>query len=342
MENKKRVIIIISIILSAAIVAGTVVTGFLTNWFGLDLGPMGKLLKAAQNTLSADSVKIEFDENGYEMEFSYFKLGDKTALYSDDDGYRALIYDGKNYSISGDGDYADIYENEEFDTIFDTIDNINEGEEIDWDEIIEAFYLDDIVDDKHMDEFVELLIKEKFRDKEWLEKYLGFEKDGDKFKFDFKVDKAYKELIDLADKADILKEDKEELEETVEYMEGVTAEAEITIEDKKLSEIEVVLEVKEYDDKYKYSVKFSDYNDCGLSKGEVEDFIDEVEEAKEEYDRIHYCSDCGDWKSYGVCWDCDYYGSGYCSSCGYYSYYDIYNREGTYYCSDCIRENFGY
>ena len=337
MERKKLIKILVAASLSVAIVVGTVVTGFLTNWFGLSLGPMGKLLIAAKNTISADSFILEIDDGYDKTEYRYSRVGNKTAILYDDGWMEGLIYDDKEYYIYEDEGYMNAGSSElseEYNIVFDTLDDIEEGEEIDWDEIIEAFYLDDIVDDKHMDEFIDTLLKEKLRDKKWLEEYLGFEKDGNNFSFKFKAYETYKELIDIADAADILKEDKADLEETAEDIENITVEAEVIVEKSKLSEIEVVLADKKYDYEMTYSVEFSDYGKSEISKDEIEDFIDEVEKIEEEYTIAHTCDNCGGGKYYGVCDRCDYVGYRYCYDCRSYSH--VYNRNGSNYCRTCL------
>lgn len=335
--NKKLVKIIV-IALSAIIVVGTVIIGFCTHWFGLALGPMGKLIKATKNTLAAKSFVMELSIGGDEAEITYAKLGSKAAVMIDTEYSQTLIYNGQEYYITEDG-YANFYDAEEYDPFFDAVDDINDGKEPDWDDIIEDLYAEDYIDDKHVDEFFDIMLNKKLTDKEWLEDYLGFDKDGNVFSFSFNLGDTYEEIIDIADDARVLKERKSEYMYDIDYMNEITVDAEIVVEKNKLAEIELTLSHERYNGT-KISVSFSDYGEDVLDKDEVNDFIDEVEEAKEEYDRIHYCAYCGDWKSYGVCTDCDYYGYGWCDDCGYRD--TLYDRNGTYYCYDCLSENFDY
>ncbi len=334
----KNLVKIIVIVLSAIIVVGTVIIGFCTHWFGLALGPMGKLIKATKNTLSAKSFVMEITRSGdKKIEITYAKVGSRTAVMIDDGYGEYLIYDGKEYRLKNDGSRGYIYDMESSELLFDAIDDVNDGKEPDWDDIIEDLYAEDYIDDKHVDEFVDEMLNKKLTDKEWLEDYLGFDKDGNVFSFSFNLGEVYDEIIDTADDARVLKENRREYD--VAGWNNIDVDAEIDVEKNKLSKIQLTLSHKKYNS-IKFTVRFFEYGEDVLDKDDVNDFIDEVEEAKEEYERIHRCSNCGDWKSYGVCMDCDYHGYGYCYRCRYYT--SVYDRDGTYYCYDCLSENFEY
>ena len=344
MKNQKTIKIIIAVALSVAIIAGTVVTGLLTNWFGLGLGPMGGLIIAAKNTATSDNFTVEVDDGYNTSEIRYSKVGNKSAILKEDEYGINLRYDGRTYYIANDESYASRYDDELSTDVFDAVDNFKEGKDINWDSLIETFGLDNVIDGKHMGEFVDIMFKDKLRNGEWLEEYLGFSKKGDTYSFEFELDKAYKEIVDIAAEADIIKGSKLKLRNEAQYMEDVVLTAEVVVAGGKLAKVEIELEYKEYDSTNEITFEFSNYGESGIDGEEIEEIFDTVDEyqekAAEEYAKAHTCEYCGDEKAYGVCYDCDYYGYGYCDSCRYYGM--LYSREGSVYCSDCLYNNFEY
>lgn len=282
MQKKKLITIIIALVLTVAI-AGGVVAGLLTNWFGLALGPARKFLLAADKTVATKNVTITLDDEYSSTEFVYSKVGNKTA-FSYDDGAKVLYYNGMAYYIREDEDgiRASSYESEEMEIIFDAIDDYNKGKDIDWDELVEVLYLDEFIDADQVDDFIKLAFK-KLRDREWLEDIFNFEIDGNTLHLSMKADEAFLEFLEVGDDADLFECSVRELKEEAEWMEDITIDIDVEIEKGRIAVIDVSVDEGD-DNPYEFNIEFSDYGDSEIDKDDINDFIDEVEENEHDYD----------------------------------------------------------
>ena len=332
--------LIISLV-AALVVIGVVVTGFLTNWFGLG-APLNGLFKAAENMTEIESAKIKISgvssigdkKDNVKMDLKFNMDKDEETLSVISNGYnddKMCLYDDVVYMINSSGRASKI----DADTgeLFDAIKEAEE-EELDWDELVEQADLEDYVDADEIDEFLKTLYEDYFSDKGWLEEYLGFEKDGDDYIFEPDIKKLGKEIINICDDSDVFtkkgKENiKEGINEFIEQAQDAKIKAKLTITVDSGYITAVVLDVTGENDGEKASVKFTvditDINDTEISESEAKKIKNEVEQIIAD----HECTECGEWV-----YDDEKDAHGDCYDCGeHFSYLNEYS--GHYYCDDC-------
>lgn len=371
-KSKKNKIIGFSVVFSILIIIGVILAGYFTNWFGM-LSPLHGLIKATEKTVTAKNLTATItvdgddgDDDELEGDFRYsmdHEARDILFLFEGEEGdkneTKRLLYKGDLYEYDEyeDGCYA--YVEEDFvneKKFFKKYDKIyGEKKQIDWDEAVETLELDDYVDSDEVEEFLKEFYNEKLRNKEWLEKYAGFEKKGNTYIFKPDTADLLEEISDICSDSDAFeRKAKKAIKKALndDFLEDVDLEIKITLKGKYISEIDIVCEYEK--EEIEINVKFSDINKTKISEDEIKKLKNDIEDTIEEYtcdecgettffeDGMHGdCPECGEhgYIGYGdgVCWDCDYYddyyydtdyaGYGYCNRCAdydetYYSYYD--------------------
>lgn len=383
-KKKKTWLWILLGVLGVLIVAAVV--GFFTNWFGL-VSPLHGLGKAMAKTGSAESltlkatVKYTYEDGETEKEtvnmrvvldedeekiYYMSEAGDTVTLFDDGD-----VYYYREAEDEDDYDYAYVTESDESagKKYFETYEDIYDGKDIDWEEWVEAAELEDYIKGNKVEDFLEEFNKEYLRDTDWLEKTLGFEKDGNTYTFEPSMKRLSKEITKIVDDSraftdeakeavdEVMTEIKESAEE-----EDISLRISFTVKGGYVSEI--TIKATADDAKVEYTVEITDVNKTSISSKDMSAIRDKVEQLIDENtcdtcgdslwwqdeDEYHgdcsFCDDHGDLRySYEgdpCCYDCYYDATHRCERCGdsdaYYSY-SSYERL----CSTCYYSlRYGY
>ena len=312
-KKSKKKGLIIGLIVAATVILGVVVTGLLTNWFGL-LSPLHRLIRATSNTLEAESMTISVvgvDGEEFDYKYTIDEAGDITLLIEDDNS-RSLIHDDEGYFFRDYWSYAGNFEIN--DNVTDIRDNLM-SDEVDWKDILKKFDAEEHVDPDAVVPFLKALYIEYLCDETWLEEKAGFKRDGDVYTFKPDIEELGDVILQLDDEHDLFSYNlKKDLKRLIKQWDeiGEVEKLEFTVDGKYLSKI--VLEVSDNYDSYEVVVEFSDIDETVLSE-----VIDEVEEWIEN----DHCAECGN-RMYGYvfsgyrCQAC-YYGYYYCERCGDYA-----------------------
>jgi|GEM_PF-1043274 len=378
----KRLFLILGGALS---VAGIVVLiGALTNWFGL-VSPLQGLFKAFAKTAEAESltisVKAKMGDEKAKGSFRYVMDPDEETLAflggMEEDGrnQKIALYKGDLIRITTSDNmdfdsynYANIQENAlDEDDFFEKLEDLKEeAEDPDWEEYVENAGLEDYIDADEIEAFFEDFYKDKLCDSEWLEEYLGFEKDGNTYAFEPDPDDLAEEMLEVLIDSDVLSRDArdslKDLRDDIEDvdLDNVKVRIAFTVKRGYISEIEFHLKVKG-GETLSIEIEITDPNNTEISSSELK----KVKKAAEQIIEQNTCKECGHYglENHGdcsecgahgyigydgkVCWDCynkpdySYAGRGYCCDCGYYreTYYSYYKYRM---CESCIEDNYYY
>lgn len=348
-KRKKRKGLLITLIVIAVLLIAGVVTGLLTDWFGL-ASPMKKIFNAIEKTAKAESmtVNISFketyrydgethtDENNAEFKYVINPDAEQLTVWgSSEDGSEILLVDNvlyKKYTY-GDSTRAYIYDDSiDIDEFFEMY-----NEYINCDSIFDMEKIEDLIDELGLSEYVdtdelESLLKEAMTDyifnTEWLEDAAGLEKSGNTYTFEPNIKKILKDAIELCEDSDafddeIYDELIEGLNDLIDEWEDVDVEElklSITLSKKMIKEVEFIIEADDYS--FEITISVSDINKTEISDDEIDEFADEVNGIIAE-NMCSYCGEVDYYDDHGNCLDCGEhytysYGNGYCYDC-YYS-----------------------
>lgn len=375
--KKKKTWLWVTLGVLAVLIAAAVV-GFFTNWFGL-VSPLHGLGKAIAKTGSAESltlkatVKYTYDDGETEKATGNIRLvldEDEEKIYyiTESDGNTVLFDDGDVYTYieaedEDDYDYAYVTESDESagKEYFDRYEDLYDGKDIDWEEWVELAELEDYVNGKKVESFLEEFNKEYLRDAEWLEKTLGFEKEGNTYTFEPSMKRLSKEINEIVeDSRAFTDEAKEAVDEVMTEIKESAEEEDIslrisfTVKGGYVSEI--TIKATADDAKVEYAIEITDVNKTSITAKERGEIRDKVEQLIDEntcdecgdtlwfQDEDDYHGDCSFCDEHGdlrytvedqpACYDCYYTATHSCQKCGdssaYYNY-DGYDRL----CYDC-------
>ncbi len=329
----------IAIILAAAILLGTVTAGFLTEWFGLAGGPLGKLMSAVRKTVAAGSMTIKItetidsDSQTYSFRVNVDTKKKSFKVLGGEKGDDSLHYITEEHCYyTGNDFYKD---KDEMDTdfiksAFDVYNAVFKKKNADWDDVVENMYLEDYVKDDEVQDFLKTLRKDYLNDKEWLEDELGFEKKSSggvtTYSFEVKWKDLFKELAKIADDSDAVRKDGvtilKDLAEDWQEDEGFA----LSIDVKGGKVIGATLELDEGDWSKEYEIEITDIGKSKISNDEIEEITDDVEN----WYVAHTCPECNtlmevDPSHDDICYSC----MTKCDMCSnyardkysYYSYY---------------------
>ncbi len=318
---------LIAIIAAAAVLVGVVVTGFVTNWFGIASTPLEDL---------KDAVVEDLESGGFTIEYSYKRIRDGEERSSNTEKYTLVLdrdeetfavyaeHDNAEFLMTQDGQWeihryddgsigawqGDI-DNDMVDMFIKAYDAVVDGDTTLWGEAAgewcDFLFADDIIDTKKAAEFLAEFESTYLSDEAWLEENFGFEKSqsggATTYTFAANAKEAAKILLELIEDTDVMDEDAfEELESELKYISKIDLELEIEIEDGMLVGVEFTME--EDETQYIYSFEISDIGEAEVS----EDDIEEIQEIVEDYINDHTCPDCGEIMSSDyTCWNCDAY-----------------------------------
>ncbi len=324
-----------------ALVVAVVVTGFCTNWFGLG-APLNGLVKALDNTLNAESFTVKetyiykYDDSEeksvYEQRVVHDRDNEELSCIEEKDGGSSIncIYNDKYYYISD--SYASVSDFD-YDEFIDAHELVSArygiGDDIDWGEVVASeLSSGDFVVNKDTEEVVEDMMKNYYTDKEWLEEYLGFEKDGNEYSFNVDYKKYYKELKRIFLDSGLYSSKNEEIIEG--YFDRIIKnvddnqeyEITFTVESGYISRVEIY-EKDDYNEAT-HIYEVSDVNETEISEKELKEIKNKVED--------NTCEECG-YYSNG---DGDYHGD--CDSCGDHVE-SLTHKDGSLYCDDCINSS---
>lgn len=336
--KKKNFGAMIGVAVAAVVIVGIVVAGFLTNWFGLAGGPLGTLVTAFEKTITSNSMTAEASvtrkSDGYkdktkgDIRFQYDKKEEKFLIWVEsDDAVTAL--DGKYIYYCSDS-YA-YTEKIDDDYYFELYTDFRNSKEIDYDDIIDTLELDDYVKGRKIEGFLETFKKECLGNKEWLQDYLGFEKNGNTYSFCAEVDELLEELIDRMDEARVLDLDSDDVDELIEMYEGVELEATVVIKNNTVSQFTFEMSDDEYS--IEFDLELTDINKTKITQDELDELENDIEAFGEDEDDDDYEHDHDDDYDYDYTEteaDDDY---GYCDNCN--AYEELYYWYGDYLCFDC-------
>ena len=316
-----------------AVVIAVVITGFCTNWFGLG-APLNGLTKAFEKTVEAESLTFKATTKGasadevIEGKMTIDRDEEDIKYIIEDESYKQCVVDGKMYHVSDGYAFESEFDNDAYKEY------INDDGEIDWEKIVEDNDLEDYIDADEIEPFIEEFNENYLKDKEWLEEYLGFEKDGNDYIFEPELKKLFKEMKNICDDCDALtKEAKEEIKEVLdEAIEEIGKDDEltftITVESGYIAciKIEGVLG----GEKGSVEIELTDINDTEISDKE----IDKIKGEAQDWIKEHTCDEC-DYTFYdGEARE--YHGD--CDDCGEHVDY-LSEIDGYYYCDDCYDNN---
>ncbi len=363
---------VLGVLIAAAVV------GFFTNWFGL-VSPLHGLGKAFAKTGSAESMTVKMtlkytDEDGEsEKESGEIRVvldEDEEKIYyiTESEGSTMLFDDGDVYTYieaedEDDYDYAYVQESEESagKEYFEAYEDFYDGKDIDWEEWVEFAELEDYIKANKMEDFIKEFNKEYLCNSEWLEKTLGFEKDGNTYTFEPNFKRLSKEVTKIVDDSraftdeakEIVEEAMEEVKEGAEE-DDISLTVSFTVKGGVISEI--AIKATSGDNKVEYTIEITDVNKTSITSADREEIRDKVEQLIDEntcdtcgdtlwfQDEDDYHGDCSFCDDHGdlrytvddkpACYDCYYEATHSCQKCGdssaYYNY-DGYDRL----CYDC-------
>ncbi|MBQ4066148.1 MAG: hypothetical protein IJD22_00760 [Clostridia bacterium] len=370
-QNKNKLTAMIAAAVAVIAVVGIVVAGIFTGWFGLaGKGPAIEVEEAINNTLFAGnftaSLKVGSGSDKISVDARVvINEKDEEIYYIIEDDDRKIALDGKDIYVYSE-DYATSDDVDDLDEICDMYSQFKSGKDINWKSILKDMNIDDYVDYRQVEEFFDLLHSECLEDKEWVKKHLTLEKKKNEYTYELEIDDIIEELFAVAEEADVLDVDEDDVDDLIDELKGLDVEATVTLKNKYLSEVDIEISWDDFD--FDFYVEFTDVGETKITEEELEEIADDVEaweddhicpdcgsysyDADEDYcpncdDGYGYCDYCDDYDylyeygSYDLCWDCYYdykYGSdddeyGYCDFCDDYDY--MYTYSGKELCWDC-------
>ena len=361
-KKKKFLKPLIISLVAVVVVIGVVVAGLLTNWFGL-CKPLQGVVDAFENTFKAESCEInvemanKFDDTqveNFNIKYNIDKANEDITMLVNGGGNQACVYDSKSYSLDKEGK-AEI---NDFDSkaVFEAIGKLeDESEDTDFGKIVKEAELEHVFDPDEIDAFVDELKSDYLEDKGWLEEYLGFEKDGDKYMFDIDFEKLCDELIRISDESDaITKDAKKDIEESLEELSAQAEKLEIggkitiTVKDDYIDNILCEVTVQEIT-VVEITLSFIGVNSTEISEDEINEIKTAVEKKLDDK-----CDTCGAKvvieDLHGECEMCGAHGeltisSNYeklCENCLISTDIDTYLNTLSDYCSNCGKDTAQY
>mgnify|MGYP007112517114 CR=1 FL=1 len=331
---------------STSLVLVVVIIGFCTNWFGLT-APLNGLFKAVQNMTQLESVTVKAGDNT--TRYIIDSENEEITAVSKSNYRTECEYNGTVYFYDNDG-YAYIYTDDDSSEFFETKEKYGDVDNIDWEDFVDDTDLDDYLKSDEMSGFVDDLFDNYLSDKDWLEEYLGFERDGDDYIFEPDLDKLPDELIRICDESDaVTRKGKKDFEKLVddefEDTDDVTIRVTITVESGYITRLEI--EEDYPSGSHGEVIKFSDFNETEIS----EDEIDEIKDKTEQIIADRKCDECDVWfedaedknaPSHGDCHECGYHALCLNEYSGYYYCDDCYDDKTYTYSSSSYGTNSGY
>lgn len=379
-QPPKKKALIICAIASLVVILGVVITGFLTDWFGL-LSPLHGLIKAFKNTFEAENltmnISVEQGDNEADLGLRYdidIEKEELVVIGTMDDNDNILLYKGDAYNYASDDSYAHIQEQAfDEDEFFEKYKEAKEEQEdIDWEELFEDANLDDYVNGDEFEAFLTELYKEKLCDDEWLAEYLGFKEEDDVYTFKPDLADLSEEIADICDDSNAFTRDAKkairnalEADELLDLLEDIDIQLSIKVDGGYISAIDFNLETPD-EQEIIITIEFANVGETIISEQEIKEFKNKTQNIIDD----HTCNECGEVVFYGehgdckecgehgdidydgMCWDCYYYSSdyagyGYCNRCQDYgaTYYSYYDHKLCDYCKDYYNYNsisYGY
>ena len=349
--KKKPLKAIIIALIALLVVAGIVVAGFFTNWFGLG-SPINGLLKASRNMANVENASfvatISADSEG---ETISEKVDGKIVIDKDKEDITYLMTHGKDKACMFDETIYQITDgygsmnSVDVDEFFKAIEEAKEQEEVDWDEFVEEYELEEVIDDPDkIQPFIEDLYENCLTDSDWLEEYMGFEKSGDDYIFQPNINNLLDEVVSLCKDSDVFTKDAmEEFEEVVDEAKEGLKEVDlkikltISVDSGYISSVKAEVTGKnvETKDAIKATVALdiTKINETKISKSELNAIKEETEKLVDE----QTCDDCG----YEFYAGEDKALHGDCDECGdHFDYLNDYS--GEYLCDDCYEDQFSF
>lgn len=372
-RNSRKPFLIAGIVVALAFVI--VLAGYFTDWFGT-APPMGSIIKAFANTLSAKSGTLSFSGNvdiygdyseeidnaelRYRIDFEEEELDYIYNVNSDEKYVEACLYNNMLYTYMSQDD--DVYANEvdmddSIEEMFDSVDDFVDDDGINWKKIIRENNLEEYIDSKEVESFLTDFYKECLGDEQWLEDKLGYKKVGKTHIFEPDIEELTEELIEILLDSDLLESGArrdirnnrddllDELAEADNYLK-----IEIRLFGKYVSSIDVEYESK--DNEAELHVEFSKMNRTRITDKEQTALKKKVRDAMDD----NYCKECGqefysiEQKStHGDCRDYGYSGDEKfnCAVCGEILDEELkkYENEDVdlmiYLCDDCFIKYYG-
>lgn len=334
--------------LVAVVLCGALVTGFITNWFGL-FSPWSKVGRAALRVFKADSATIAFrmeqhddgddgetidgtlyvvlDEDAEEIT-GYMELNNGGSQVVAIDGDRGYEYTTSEDNVVTSAEINEVDSEEFFDMRDEFLDALKERD-TDWEDVIDDLGWEDYLDEDEMDKFVRQLNRKYFGNTRWLKKNMGYSRKGNTISFDIDPEKFLEALLDIVDDSDAFtrqgkREIGDALEEALDALDEQEADVSIkisfTVKGLYLSNVHMELsgEVDGEEGHIEVDADISDVNKTEVTRDEIRDVRSIVDRWLEAegiiYDECEECSDFGEVQYYQ--------GEYLCDSCYYERRYD--------------------
>ncbi len=339
-RNSRKPFVIAGIVAALAFVI--ILTGYFTDWFGT-APPMGSIIKAVANTLSAKSGTVSFSGNvdifgdyseeidnaelRYMIDFEEEELDYIYNVNSDEKYVEACLYDNMLYTYMSQDD--DVFANEvdmddSIEEMFDSVDDFADDDGINWKKIIRENDLEEYIDSKEVESFLADFYKECLGDERWLEDKLGYKKIGRTHIFEPDLEELTEELIEILLESDLLESDaRRDIRNNRDDLLDALAETdnnlkiEIRLSGKYVSSIDV--EYESEDNEAELHIEFSKMNRTRITEKEQTAFKKKVKDAIDD----NYCEEC--YEEYSSISEKNNHGD--CSSCSYHGYVGYGNKK---------------
>lgn len=269
-KGVKIIIPVIAVVLALAIAATLLLTS--RYMYG---GPVFSLLLAAKKTVKAHSLTVTFEgETAFEMQFASDK-SKKAQTYLFNYDYGTLVFENETeYYLRKDNTYGYV---DRLSGIAKKRINVHNaiinGEKISIDEALEAFCYLKVEENKEAARaFLKELYFNGISDKEWLEEYLEFSKEGSTYNFVLGIDFVEEVLRMATDTALITEKSADEALKLIKKLDNFVIKLSATVEGGIIKIINLSF------NEINIKITLSEYNTASLDREYIDGIISKAKE----------------------------------------------------------------